>query len=343
MNRLILWAAACVAASSPAAAASAARIAPAAPAVHCVGAGAACTPVVGAQIRATRPTVGANPSPAWPPGATRRGASSPAASTSLHVVPTNFSPSRSAKSPPGAAFARTGHGGGLTTEAGGSFFAGSNKPLGSLLGKTSPLPSNATVQRLTETATFTGGGVRISETVVTSGANSVIFGHYNFVDPTLRASGAFAYVNGVWVFSVNSLGAHATFMINQHGVMLTSNGSLFRGCIDCGGTGNVGALDGIGNLSTTSGNNNIGLFNGDFNTGLASGNNNIGVLNGNFNGSASNGNSNVGLLNGNFNGVGYSAASGSGQNNGNRNTGVFNGNFNGDATTFPVTLTQTSL
>ncbi|MDE2378243.1 MAG: hypothetical protein KGM94_13300, partial [Bradyrhizobium sp.] len=77
-----------------------------------------------------------------------------------------------------------------------------------------------------------------------------------------------------------------------------------------GGTGNIGAFNGLGNSSPTSGNNNIGAGNG------------------NFNGSTYNGNGNVGAFNGNFNGIG-NVGTGNGSNNGNGNIGALNGNFNG--------------
>ena len=45
-----------------------------------------------------------------------------------------------------------------------------------------------------------------------------------------------------------------------------------------GGTGNIGAFNGLGNSSTTSGNNNLGALNGNGNGSTNNGNGNVGVL-----------------------------------------------------------------
>jgi hypothetical protein len=194
--------------------------------------------------------------------------------------------------------------------------------------------SGASIRFVTDTAVFTGGRLSIVERIVSQGANTEIFGRYSFSYRGFNATGQFSDIGGIWRFTVNSLAWNASFMINQQGQMFTGDGGLFSGCIVCGGTGNIGAFNGLGNLSSTSGNNNVGLFEGDFNSALYSGNNNVGVLNGNFNGGAFNGNGNFGLLNGNFNGVGYSPFSRNGRGNGNNNYGVLNGNFNGDSNVF---------
>jgi hypothetical protein len=198
--------------------------------------------------------------------------------------------------------------------------------------------SGGSIQFVRNTAVFPGGRVSIVENVVTIGASTDIFGRYSFLYNGFNATGRFSDVGGIWRFTVNAPGLNANFMINQQGQMLTGDGMLFSNCILCGGTGNVGAFNGLGNLSTTSGNNNVGLFNGDFNTALYSGNSNVGLLNGDFNGGAFNGNGNFGLFNGNFNGVGYSIYSRSGRLNGNNNYGVFNGNFNGDSNIFQARI-----
>ena len=200
--------------------------------------------------------------------------------------------------------------------------------------------SGGAIQAVTQSATFPGGNLRIAEKVVTVGGGSDIFGRYSLLLAGISATGRFSDINGTWRFSVNVLGLHASFTITPQGQMLAGNGAIFTGCIDCGSKGNVGAFDGLGNSSLTSGNNNVGLFDGDFNTGLYSGNKNVGLLNGNFNGSAYNGNANFGLLNGNFNGVGSAFYANNGTYNGNDNYGVFNGNFNGDSATFKAVIRQ---
>jgi hypothetical protein len=202
--------------------------------------------------------------------------------------------------------------------------------------------SGGAIELVTQDAAFPGGRLRIAEKVVTIGGGSEIFGNYSIRFAGISATGRFSDVAGTWRFSVNVLGLHASFTINPQGQMLAGNGAIFTGCIDCGSKGNVGAFDGLGNFSLTSGNNNVGLFDGDFNTGLYSGNNNVGLLNGNFNGSAHNGNANFGLLNGNFNGVGAAFYNNDGTYNGNDNYGVFNGNFNGDSSTFKAVIRQSA-
>jgi hypothetical protein len=110
-----------------------------------------------------------------------------------------------------------------------------------------------------------------------------------------------------------------------------------------GGSGNIGAFNGLGNSSTTDGNDNIGVFNGDGNGGQDNGNHNIGAFNGNFNGLGNaswtdgndNGNGNIGVLNGNYNGNlnhGHDA----GNENGNGNTGFDSGNLNGNGVASPA-------
>lgn len=104
-----------------------------------------------------------------------------------------------------------------------------------------------------------------------------------------------------------------------------------------GGTGNIGAFNGLGNSSASDGNHNIGVFNGNFNGGTDDGNHNVGAFNGNFNGlgntSSSDGNNdgngNVGVLNGNYNGN-LNSGHDAGNDNGNSNIGVDNGNLDGN-------------
>lgn len=130
----------------------------------------------------------------------------------------------------------------------------------------------------------------------------------------------------------------ATFAspLDLRGIHQTSCGHSNIGFFN-GGTGNIGAFNGLGNSSASDGNDNIGVFNGDDNGGRDNGNGNIGAFNGNFNGhgnaSASdgndNGNNNIGVLNGNYNGnlnVGHDSGNG----NGNGNIGVDSGNLNGN-------------
>ncbi len=114
-----------------------------------------------------------------------------------------------------------------------------------------------------------------------------------------------------------------------------------------GGTGNVGAFNGLNNFDASSGNANTGSFNGNFNgndntgagNGLNNGNNNTGAFNGNWNGNGNtgdnnglgNGNGDTGAFNGNQNGNGNST-SGAGNSNGSGNNGTDNGVGNGNGT-----------
>ncbi|SDT61074.1 hypothetical protein [Bradyrhizobium canariense] len=110
-----------------------------------------------------------------------------------------------------------------------------------------------------------------------------------------------------------------------------------------GGTGNIGAFNGLGNSNASDGNDNIGVFNGDGNGGRDNGNGNIGAFNGNFNGLGNasrsdgndNGNGNVGVLNGNYNGN-LNTGHDSGNSNGNGNIGVDSGNLNGNGVATPA-------
>jgi hypothetical protein len=121
----------------------------------------------------------------------------------------------------------------------------------------------------------------------------------------LSAVQAHSLTNGNLNGNLNTGGGNGNGNGNGNGAPQT-NGNL--GFMN-GGTGNVGAFNGLGNTSSTSGNNNTG------------------ALNGNGNGSTNNGNGNLGSFNGNLNGVGSSGSNGT--TNGNENIGALNGNFNG--------------
>ena len=153
--------------------------------------------------------------------------------------------------------------------------------------------------------------------------NGVVTGRFAFRDGPALARGVFSIRNGTYTFSFRISGRPRVDHIS-----VTENGierANFAGCTLCGGFGNVGAFEGLGNASRTSGNMNTGVFNGD------------------FNGAAFNGNGNLGAFNGNFNGLGYAPNGTNGSYNGNRNKGFFNGNLNGDATAHPVVLRAIAL
>lgn len=169
---------------------------------------------------------------------------------------------------------------------------------------------NGSNRGVREHVSFQSGAISLHESLRVR-PNGSIFGRFTFQDGSVTASGFFRHSADTWSVSFKTNGIPGITRL------VMTDGSLgqasFNGCYECGGVGNVGAFEGLGNASPTSGNYNVGVFNGD------------------FNGGSFNGNHNVGVFNGNFNGLGYSPSSTSGSFNGNGNTGFFNGNFNGNA------------
>jgi hypothetical protein len=174
--------------------------------------------------------------------------------------------------------------------------------------------------------------------------NTIVLGDGNDVVNAGNGTATADFHNGqAHITYGNYLTATFASPLSLNGVHSTSGNLSDIGYFN-GGTGNIGAFNGLGNSDPSDGNYNIGAFNGDGNGGRDNGNGNIGAFNGNFNGLGNasstdgndDGNDNIGVLNGNYNGnlnTGHNA----GNENGNGNTGVDSGNLNGNGVT-PVAL-----
>ncbi|WP_300258260.1 type I secretion C-terminal target domain-containing protein [Bradyrhizobium sp.] len=174
--------------------------------------------------------------------------------------------------------------------------------------------------------------------------NTVILGDGNDIVNVGHARASAVFHDGaVHITYGNFFAASFASPLDLHGIHASAGNHLNIGYFN-GGTGNIGAFNGLGNSDLSDGNDNIGVFNGNDNGGRNNGNGNIGAFNGNFNGLGNadasdgngNGNGNIGVLNGNYNGN-LNAGHDAGNGNGNGNFGADNGNLNGNGVD-PVAL-----
>ncbi len=167
--------------------------------------------------------------------------------------------------------------------------------------------------------------------------NTIVLGNGNDVVNAGTGTASAVFHDGeVHITYQNYFSATFASPLDLGGIHSTSANHFNIGYFN-GGTGNIGAFNGLGNSSASDGNYNIGVFNGDGNGGTENGNGNIGAFNGNFNGLGNafpsdgnnNGNGNIGVLNGNYNGN-LNTGHDSGNDNGNGNVGLDSGNLNGN-------------
>src|SRR5208282_3504581 len=128
--------------------------------IHCHGAATGCAPGAGWQAPTAGFALGSRPVFTHPAANTGSGARKPPPAPSIGVVPAGLPTYKAIGAPHGVSFNPTGFGNNrMAGRSGRLFGTGNNNRNGSLFRKIAPLPGLVTVQSLTETATFAGGGI----------------------------------------------------------------------------------------------------------------------------------------------------------------------------------------